>query len=342
MNRRKADFRGVAANDGAVSNRIMKTLRLSFALLAVATAASAQTSPPRRAHHTLFYDPARERVLLTGGSTPTDGGRGFQFFNDLWSFDGTKWTALPSSGERLSGTRIEADDSRVVSFGGYNGSSIGEVRVLQSGAWVTIGKHPSLVAAEPGFVYDAARKRFMTFGGSSGPRMVNGEVWELAGTQWTKNSGDAPPARAAHLMVYDARRKKTVVFGGMGASQQGQAPVMLGDLWEFDGAKWTRIEEDSGPSPRLSPGAAYDSKRGRIILFGGAGSQGFLGDTWSWDGTRWRKLADTGPEPRVMGYLAYDAKRDRIVLFGGRKGYPDGDLDDTWEFDGASWKKISR
>ena len=91
---------------------------------------------------------------------------------------------------------------------------------------------------------------------------------------------------------------------------------------------------------RNGAGATFDSRRGLVIVFGGAGPGGFLGDTWSWDGTAWRKLADTGPEPRVMGYLAYDRNRDRVVLFGGRKGWPDGDLNDTWEWDGVSWKKV--
>jgi hypothetical protein len=44
-------------------------------------------------------------------------------------------------------------------------------------------------------------------------------------------------------------------------------------------------------------------QRGLVILFGGAGADGFAGDTWSWDRTTWKKLADTGSEPRAMGYL---------------------------------------
>ena len=90
-------------------------------------------------------------------------------------------------------------------------------------------------------------------------------------------------------------------------------------------------------------GFVYDSKRGRMILFGGVDAAGFRGDTWAWGDGRWTKLADespTGPQPRVMGYLAYDRRRDRVVLFGGRKGWPNGDLDDTWEFDGKAWRQV--
>jgi hypothetical protein len=139
-------------------------------------------------------------------------------------------------------------------------------------------------------------------------------------------------------MVFDASRDRVVLFGGSGAAPAGQRPPILGDLWEFDGTAWAQ-RPARGPSSRMGMGAAYDSKRGRTIIFGGVGESGFLGDTWAWDGSEWTKLADTGPEPRAMGYLAYDKARDRVVLFGGRKGFPNGDLNDTWEFDGKQWVK---
>jgi hypothetical protein len=296
-------------------------------------------APPRRAHHTVFYDEARQRVMLTGGSTPVNGGNSFQFFNDLWAFDGKSWQALTPSGALLSGVAVAADDKgRIVSFGGYARSSIGDLRVLENDTWRAIGRHPSIVAAEPGFVFDAARKRFLAFGGSGGRGTVHGDVWELVDTTWTRSGATPPPARQAHAMVYDAKRQKTVVFGGMTLTP-GSPPVTLGDTWEFDGSAWKQIQVD-GPLPRMSPGVAYDSKRGLVLVFGGSNQSGFLGDLWAWDGATWKKLADSGPEPRGMGYMAYDAKRDRVVLFGGRKGYPDGDLNDTWEWDGSRWSRV--
>ncbi len=130
-------------------------------------------------------------------------------------------------------------------------------------------------------------------------------------------------------MVFDAKRGRTVVFGGMGTAPEGQRPPTLGDTWEYDGSVWKQIQA-AGPSPRMGAGAAYDSRRGRVILFGGMGESGFSGETWSWDGSEWKKLSDTGPAPRGMGYVTYDKARDRVVLFGGRKGWPNGDLADTW------------
>lgn len=306
-----------------------------------AFATTADTLAPRRAHHALGYDEVAHRVLLTGGSTPIDGGQRFVFFDDLWAFDGSGWKQLASSGKKSSGGRLAFDRAakRMVSFGGYDGHSLGDVRVLEGDTWRTIGQHTEMPAAEPGFVYDSRRNRFVAFGGSAGRGQAHGDTWELEGTTWKRIPGTGPAARQAHVMVYDERRGRTVVFGGMGQGPAGQPPLSLGDTWELNGAVWTE-RRVAGPSARSGAGVAYDSKRGLVIIFGGVDSDGFFGDTWSWNGSAWRKLAESGPEPRGMGYLAYDAQRDRVVLFGGRKGWPDGDLNDTWEWDGAQWKRV--
>lgn len=301
--------------------------------------------PPKRAHHSLAYDPVRQRVILTGGSTPVNGGESYTLFNDLWEFDGIRWASLGESGQKLSGAALAFDTkrNRMYSYGAYLGraGSNGELRVLENNVWRTIGSHPTMVAAEPGLVYDPIRERLVTFGGSGGRSITHGETWVHNGETWTKLEIANPPARLGHAMVFDVRRAKLVVFGGMGVAApnapQGSPPPRLGDLWEFDGRTWTQIHA-MGPSARFAGGATYDSKRGLVIIFGGL-ADGNLGDTWGWDGTSWRQLATTGPSPRSMGHLAYDARRDRVVLFGGRAEWPN-DLNDTWEFDGTTWREV--
>ena len=168
------------------------------------------------------------------------------------------------------------------------------------------------------------------------------DTWEYDGTTWVKSSITSPPARSVHAMVYDAGRKRTVVFGGMGARRSGESPPILDDTWEFDGTAWSQ-RQVAGPPPRLGAGSAYDSKRGIVLIIGGANHERVFNDLWSWDGTAWRKLAEGGPEARVMGYIAYDKNRDRVVLFGGRRHSPDNtDLADTWEWDGAAWRRVGR
>ena len=230
-----------------------------------------------------------------------------------------------------------------MSFGGYsNRQPRGDLRVLESDAWRTLGVRPQPVS-EAGFVYDTRRNRFVAFGGSAGSGQAVGDTWEYDGTAWTKLNVTSPPARQGHIMVFDERRGRTVVFWGSGSATPSSRPPGFGDIWEFDGERWTQVDIPGGPSPRGAAGVAYDSRRGHVILFGGSGANGFLADTWAYDGRSWRQLAEAspnGPAPRAMGYLAYDKKRDRVVLFGGRKGWPN-DLNDTWEWDGAIWKRVA-
>jgi hypothetical protein len=313
-------------------------LRFVFTIAATTTMAAAQ--PPVRAHHAVFYDDVGKRILMTGGSTPLDGGQRFQTFNDLWAFDGTTWKALPSSGVQMSGMQIafDAKRHRLVSFGGFDGNPRGDVRVLENDIWKTIGTHAEMPAAEPGFVYDVKRDRFVAFGGSAAQGKAYGDTWEFDGAKWTRLAIASPPARQAHVMVYDERRGVTVLFGGMAPPLAGQPPPPLGDTWEFDGTKWTQRSTSGGPSPRFGAGATYDSKRGLVLVFGGGGAK-FTSELWAWDGATWKLLSNEGPQPRSMGYMAHDRHRDRVVMFGGRKGWPN-DLNDTWEWDGAAWRRI--
>lgn len=323
--------------------RVQTTLLLLLAPTSLATTHLQEPgAPPKRAHHSMIYDPASRRVLLTGGSTPINEGQSFRFFNDLWAWDGSRWQHLGESGKPLSGAGLayDARRRRVVSFGGYaGGASLGDLRVLDGASWRDEGVHPSMLAAEPGFAYDGRRGKFVAFGGSAGRGQVHGTTWEYDGATWRELEAAGPLGRQGHTFVYDDRRGRVVLFGGSGApGAPGQPRPQLRDTWEFDGERWVDVPA-AGPAPRAAAGATYDSKRGVVILFGGIGASGFLGDTWSWDGREWKQLAHTGPEPRAMGYLAYDAARDRVVLFGGRKGYPDGDLNDTWEWDGERWTR---
>src|SRR5688500_7512589 len=164
----------------------------------VTTSIAAQSAPPARAHHSLAYDPERQRVVLTGGSTPRDSGRSFVFFDDVWEFDGSRWRALPSSGRRVSGVGLAFDSraKRLTSFGGYSdGAAIAEMRILVGNAWETVGQHPEVRAAEPGFVYDRRRNRFVTFGGGGGRFQTHGDTWEFDGAIWTKHASKSPAAR---------------------------------------------------------------------------------------------------------------------------------------------------
>ena len=316
----------------------MKRIIAALVISMLAQGLIAQDVPDKRAHHSIVYDSGLKTVIMTAGSTPLNGGESFRFFNDVWSYSGSGWKRMATAGDERSGISLAYDAKRnkVFSYGGYiNGSSKGELRVLNGSAWATLSDAPEMRAAEGVLVYDSDRDRLIAFGGSAGRGSVNGTTWEWDGNAWKKFEGPGPEGRQAFAMVYDSKRKRTVLFGGMGSGAPGQR---YPETWEFDGMKWTKVAS-TGPEPRMSPGYAYDSKRGLFLIFGGFASSGAKNDLWGWDGREWKKLADGGPPARAMGYMAYDIARDKVVLFGGRFGWPN-DANDTWEWNGRVWTEV--
>ncbi len=102
---------------------------------------------------------------------------------------------------------------------------------------------------------------------------------------------------------------------------------------------WTQ-RTNFGPSPRSASAIAYDSNRGRTVLFGGISSAGdFLGDTWEWDGSYWTQMQEIGPAPRTAAAMAFDSAQQVSVLFGGAAGAII--FGDTWQWDGANWTQVS-
>ena len=179
--------------------------RASLLAIAIAQPLIAQpaagTVPPKRAHHAIVYDDAAGRVLVTGGSSPYENGNCCAMFNDLWAYDGTRWTALPPSGTHMSGMRLAYDSraKRVVSIGGWiGGQSKNDLRALERDMWTPLAPLTDMPAAEPGFVYDSRRDRFVAFGGSAARGQANGDTWAFDGTAWTKSCPQvlARPTRA--------------------------------------------------------------------------------------------------------------------------------------------------
>ena len=94
---------------------------------------------------------------------------------------------------------------------------------------------------------------------------------------------------------------------------------------------------------------AFDAKRGRLVLFGGAvgGPAGLIapGETWEWNGRRWLVAVDSarGPGSRSAHAMAYDIDAQRIILYGGVRdagiNQPGDPLCDTWLYDGRSWSR---
>jgi Photosynthetic reaction centre cytochrome C subunit/Galactose oxidase, central domain len=93
------------------------------------------------------------------------------------------------------------------------------------------------------------------------------------------------------------------------------------------------------PARRSGFGLAFDSRRSRLVLFGGSDSTYVrLGDTWEWSSGGWMPRALAGPPARSDFAMTYDSRRGRVVVFGGRTAA--GLSNETWEFDGDRWIEV--
>ena len=157
-------------------------------------------------------------------------------------------------------------------------------------------------------------------GGACGLPLVREGRWE-----------HGSPTRPQGLTHFDATTNRLVVFTAEGTSERTPSG-------------YTSPDGDPLPAGDRSEAAiAFDTARGRAVLFGGRDPQSNkpLGDTWEWQGGTWTKMAPAGPMPRARSghALAYDPVRKNVVLFGGN--VDDGPIADTWTWDGATWTRAA-
>ena len=158
-------------------------------------------------------------------------------------------------------------------------------------------------------------------------------------TRWRSLTDTAaPPYLNGHSGAYDRRRQASLIFGGADEAQ------VLSTLWQFRAGQLCLLSR-FGPLQRTFAAAAYDSRRDRLVVFGGnrvlfgTGGDTILSDHWEWDGRRWSRFEGTRPPGRTEAGCAFDENRGRIVLFGGWR-FERGErvrLGDLWEFDGHDW-----
>lgn len=290
-------------------------------------------SPSCRIGHAMVYDANRERVVFHSG---LDFANGLE--TDTWEWDGTCWTKVAVTGPpgRLwHAMAYDAARRRVVLFGGHNLSrALGDTWEWDGNTWTlcaTTGPSPRNNHA---MAYDAARARVILFGGEFGfgSPVSSNETWEWDGSSWTLRAPVVDPGyRYHHAMAYDSDRERIVLYGGRSGL------LHFSDTWEWDGTTWSlrwASGTPQGPQQRVWHLMTYDSKRQRVVLFGGLLGvypyKNYLEDTWEWDGSMWSLRATVGPlAPRAWAGLAYDSARERVVLYAG--GNPDICWGDTWE-----------
>ncbi len=107
------------------------------------------------------------------------------------------------------------------------------------------------------------------------------------------------------------------------------APAFEADTWRYDADcdQWTRIETATAPSARSRAASALDTRRRRLVMFGGryrAGASGnytLYNDVWALDFATqsWARVETTGggPSARANAAAAYDPMTDELLVHGG-------------------------
>jgi hypothetical protein len=184
----------------------------------------ANTGPLPRAFHAMAYDSKRERTLLFGGVTESQGK--FVNFADTWSWDGNEWTEQEDAGPPgRNGHRLVYDTirDRAVLFGGVTDAKLVNDTWENDGSlWTQMADTGPDPRVAYGMVYNDANT--LLFGGSNFADKF-GDTWTWDGKHWTQRQDIGPSKRSSHGMAYDPSRKRTVLFGG-------NSDQDLGDTWE--------------------------------------------------------------------------------------------------------------
>lgn len=163
----------------------------------------------------------------------------------------------------------------------------------------------------------------------------------------TAGGSSLPSARTGHKAFYDPDGKRMVIWGGVGQNED----FIVDRLWVLTNADgsggtptWIQLSEGAGqtPSSRMGFSMVYDPGSNRVILFGGAETDGdtttLLNDVWLLTNANglggdpaWANITPVSgsiPNPRMMHSAVYDSNNNRMMVFGGEAN--SGPLSDVW------------
>jgi hypothetical protein len=228
------------------------------------------------------YDSARQRVI---GILSEGGGVYFEH----WEWDGATWTLRPTPTRPAPrydfALAYDSVRQRTILHGGNSGplGVLADTWEFDGNAWTQRSSGGPQNRMQHSMAFDAARGVTVLFGGhrSSTPAFQYGDTWVWNGSYWFEHYGAQGPApRSAASMVWDGRRQRIVLTGGR--SVYGGS-VDYNDTWEWDGQQWTDMQAPQALGNLLS--AAFDTLRGRTVVFGGSINGTASNQTWSYFGT---------------------------------------------------------
>ncbi|MGC4121042.1 MAG: hypothetical protein QM765_41985 [Myxococcales bacterium] len=325
------------------------------------------TWPKHRAAHGMAYDPVRGATVMYGG---WDSEADTWERTDTWRLGSTAVPGKPWVASAVATFEGPGPTATVTRFGGvgitFSGAmDIQIVRSAETATWNGTAWDPLSPANKP------MPRELVAMGpdGRSGLILFGGEVanalppneelpfkgvrrndtWRWDGSNWTSLIGhdplrpptEGPEPRMGHTMVFDRDRGRLVLADGYGTGP-------LADLWDWDpdATAWVRrvpSNPDSGktPLPAMGRAAAYDSRRKKMLFFGGLTSTRTVDDFWELD-------AGLGQRPGhvfsvVMSEAGFPAEavltRVQATAVAGGTG-PDADGVELWGWWPEGWQVL--
>lgn len=283
---------------------------------------AAGTPPAGRRDASAFYDPVADRLIVIGGVD-----RSTVRSDMVWqlALDGTPtWSEIVPAGVAPPAlvARAAAFDpatSRVLLFGGTYGAASDRAFVLSlagAPAWsevVATGAAPS-GRYHARATFDAARGRFVVFGGIEGNGNLPGDLWGLRldpEPAWTP-IGASGLSIALATIAHDPVNDRLLVYDLGRASPTAWA-------MPYAGGPAVLVTSADLPAGVTLPACLPTPAGGAALLV----ARRPLDDVWRLPlggPGGWTRLAESEPDPgpRFSHTVVLDAPRARLVLFGGR------------------------
>ena len=122
------------------------------------------------------------------------------------------------------------------------------------------------------------------YGGEDGEQCSDQtNLWN--GTSWSAATGipSNPDPRLSPAVAADTLNNILLLFGGQSVNFSTHAGTFRGDTWMMVDGVWADTTPSISPSARDETALAFDSGRGRFVLFGGQNDAALFNDTWEYD-----------------------------------------------------------
>lgn len=170
-------------------------------------------SPQARRDAQMFYDPDNGNIILSGGSYRSKPDEDFKKYQDIWEWDGERWSSARASKQRITinrqTTTWDEFNKRLLVF------DYDRILEWENGQWTPLNIDPfpvirwgSQIAANP------KDGKILLFGGGKF-NVERNDTWVLEGSAWRDLQPSMKPTqRDGFLLFFDPKRQSFILYGG--------------------------------------------------------------------------------------------------------------------------------